>query len=188
MNLDNVLIIDTETDGLKEPYPIQVAYMQLGMMDVVYSHYFRPVKRMEYDAIAVHGISHADAFRRSNEEYALAKIAPFNVLIGHNVQFDIRALGNPSCRFIDTRSLAKYLCPDWEGYRLTTCMFYVCNTEEEALLAIAGAHDAVADLHNTKRLYFYLAKLAGRDPFDVEAMIALSEEAIRSLQITNKMG
>lgn len=181
MDLDQVLIIDTETDGLKDPYPIQVAYMQLSMPDVVFNHYFVPVKRMEYEAIAVHGITHAAAHERSRETFDLAKIATFDVLIGHNVQFDIRALGYPQCQFIDTRSIAQYLFPDWEGHRLSTCMFYVYPSEEEALLAIKAAHDAVTDIHNTKKLYFFLAQFAGIDPFDVEAMIQLSNNAIRQL-------
>lgn len=176
-DLDYVLFLDTETDCLKVPYPIQVAYMSLSSMDIVTNHYFKPIKQMEYEAIAIHGISHAEAYRRSDDEYALSKISEFEVLIGHNIPFDIRALGNPQCQYVDTRIIARYLCPEWEGYKLTTCMFYVHDTEEAALQAIKGAHDALTDLNNTRDLYFYLAKRAGIDPMDIGAMIALTEEA-----------
>ena len=182
INLDNVLFIDTETDGLTDPYLIQVAYMSMSAMDIVINHYFKPIKPMEYEAIAVHGVSHAEAYRRSEDLYALDKIAPFEVLIGHNVRYDIRALGNPQCRYVDTRAIAKFLFPNWEGHRLTTCMFYIHDSEEAALQAIQGAHDALTDLNNTRDLYLYLAKHAGIDPLDIEGMIVLNNEAEAALK------
>ena len=90
MNLDEVLILDTETDVLENPYPIQVCFKRLNN-DIFHNLYFKPVKRMEFGAIAVHGVTHEEANRRASEFYDIGKLPTFSVLIGHNIPFDIKA-------------------------------------------------------------------------------------------------
>lgn len=80
-----------------------------------------------------------------------------NTIVGHNVCFDIRFLNAElgeelSNDTIDTRFLAKELCPDLESYRLESLckQFGLCDKQH---------HRAESDVNLTYRLFEYLSNM-----------------------------
>lgn len=157
-----------------------MAYKKLDQNEM-YSHFFKPTKAIEFAAIAVHKVTYKAAIERAESYYSISKILPIDVAIGHNVRFDLNVLGI-DCPFIDTKALARFLFPQWEGHNLTTCMFYIHDTEEEALSSISCAHEATADVLNTEKLYRYIAKYLGIDYLDIDSMLIESNKAVQFLE------
>lgn len=98
--MTHIVIIDTETTGLKNPQPIQIAYIicticrkQLVPLNY-YCQYFKPTKPIEPQATLIHGITDddlADCPSIYNFELPFWHGQLFSV-IGHNVSYDWRML------------------------------------------------------------------------------------------------
>lgn len=95
-------ILDTETTGLKEPVPVEVAYIDVSkLFEVPYIHrnpyspfdkvfeyrqLFDPQKPIEFGAMATHHITNEDVAGR--DPYTAFELPNVEYLIGHNIDFD----------------------------------------------------------------------------------------------------
>lgn len=135
-------ILDTETTGLKEPVPVEVAYINISkLFEVPYIHrdpyhpfdrvfeyrkIFDPLKPIEFGAMATHHIT--NEYVQGLDPYTAFEL-PYEIeyLIGHNIDFDhevIKACGEqPEPKRICTLAIARYLYPELDSHKLTALLY-----------------------------------------------------------------
>lgn len=144
----SVYLIDTETTGLKDPQVIQLAWIRLTfnegciVEDGTFNSFYRPSKEIELGALCTHHISLMDLVDCDPSD--TAKLPPdTEYIIGHNVDFDWKALGQPDVKRICTQALARNLWPNLDSHRLGACLYNVNPADAKDMLK--NAHDAEAD-------------------------------------------
>lgn len=161
-------ILDTETTGLKESVPVEVAYIDVSkLFETTYIHrnpyspfdkvfeyrqLFDPQKPIEFGAMATHHITNDDVAGR--DPYTAFELPDIEYLIGHNIDFDwevIQACGEqPSPKRICTLAIARYLYPEIDSHKLTA-MLYALDMRY-ALDHARHAHSALDDVWMTYHL------------------------------------
>ncbi len=151
----SALIIDCETTGIEEPEPIEVAWMAIPEPSMLYDitmiscFRFKPSKMISLGALATHHIR--------DEE--LANCAPatelclpdgIEFLIGHNVDFDWKAIGSPDVKRIDTCAMSRWLWPGADSHSLGAMLYL--HHPEEAKEWLVNAHSASYDVANTRTI------------------------------------
>ena len=149
------VVLDSETHDKKDPKIIECAY---GYVDedgriipsTIISHLFNPGGPISFGAMATHhilpedliGMPHPDTF-----------VIPEDVgyIIGHNIRFDLGALGNPvGYKAIDTLALGRKAWPEMDAHT-QTALFYMLHAHKGLSLAhardfVRGAHSAGVDI------------------------------------------
>lgn len=160
------IIADTETTGLKDSRPVEVAYIDVSkLFEVPYIHryefnqqvfeyhqLFNPQKPIEFDAMATHHITDEDV--AVCEPYTAFELPKVEYLIGHNIDFDwdvIKACGEqPELKRICTLAIARYLYPEIDSHKLTA-MLYALDPIYAKDYA-RNAHSALDDVWMTYHL------------------------------------
>lgn len=139
-------IFDTETTGFKEPQIIQAAglFVEFGAKPIQsYNEYFRPTKPIEFGAKATHHIVEKDLEGcRLHSEFTLP--AGIDFLIGHNVDFDWKVIGEPSIKRICTLALARQLWPQFDSHSQGALLYALQG--DAAKGKVKGAHSADIDV------------------------------------------
>ncbi len=145
---DSAIVIDTETTGLVEPVPVEIAWMRLeaahsfAVMES-FHQYYNPGKPISFGAMGTHHITNEDI------ENALP-ISDFKFpegvgyIIGHNVDFDWNALGKPDVKRICTLALARKAWPDADSHTQSALMYMLHGPAAKE--ALKNAHSAQADI------------------------------------------
>ena len=137
------IILDTETTGIQEPVvPVEIAWEARqtlrGPVVAEFSHRYQPGKAIEYGAMATHKIIDADlADAPWYTGFDLPDGAAY--LVGHNIDYDWKAIGSPDIRRICTLALARRLWTDDQSHALGALLF--------RFMAHAKARELVADAH-----------------------------------------
>ena len=179
--MSKALIFDTETTDTTEPQIIEAAHMELFHpfdMNPIYCERFKPSKEITLGAMATHHIIPADLVScRPSAEFALPAC---DFLVGHNVDFDWKAAGEPNVKRICTLALSRYLFPDL-GSHTQSAMIYHLFPDEQAQEWCKGAHNAAADVMMCYELMKALAdEMKGRDiPCDTWEDIWQASEVAR---------
>jgi exodeoxyribonuclease X len=176
-----ILILDTETTGKTNPVPIEVAYMELDYPSLkVLSSFekrYNPEKPIELGAMATHHIMNED----------VADCEPFNnfnlpegttYLIGHNIDYDWKALNEPNVKRICTLALARFLIPDLDSYSQSALLYYIMGSDAKEHLK--NAHSALADIKICLNILCCLLQEAQKQLYQVstiEELYELSEKA-----------
>jgi exodeoxyribonuclease X len=160
MNPFAAIILDTETTGLTEPRPVEVAWIALDdpihLAEVdAFAQRYNPGKAIEYGAMATHHIQDADVAEcPAWDTFALPVGVEY--VIGHNIDFDVAALPGGSLlmssplRRICTEALARSLWPTMDSFKLGALLYKI---EPETASKMRGkAHTAVTDVHFCKIL------------------------------------
>lgn len=149
MQLARAVIVDTETTGLDDPEVIELAYTRpfTWAEELVASDYtkarFRPSKPITPGAMAAHNIIEADLV--NEPPWPGSHAFDVEYLIGHNVDFDWKALGSqPNIKRICTLELARLLYEDADSHSLRALMYYFYEAEDARNLA-KNAHSADHD-------------------------------------------
>lgn len=160
----SALILDTETTSVDEPEVIQLGYMgpvrQLtaaGLDESVQVARFKPSKPISLGAMAVHHIIEADladapAWRG---EWALPYGTEY--LVGHNIDFDWKAIGQPHVARICTLALSRSLWPDLDSHSLSALTYHFTE-HSEARDLLRNAHDAGRDVELCCRLILHILR------------------------------
>lgn len=165
----SAIIIDTETTDTEAPDVIQLAWAPLlpafegspcslsapgGEIAV---QRFKPRKPIALGAMATHHIILEDL--ETEPEWSGKWPLPMGVtfLVGHSIDFDWKAIGEPPVRRICTLALARKLWPALDSHSLSA-MTYHLTPHREARELLRGAHDALTDVALCHRLL--LAELA----------------------------
>lgn len=134
-------ILDTETTGLKEPVPVEVAYIDVSkLFEVPYIHrnpyhpfdrvfeyrkIFDPLKPIEFGAMATHHIT--NEYVQGLDPYTAFELPNVEYLIGHNIDFDCEVIQEcgeqPSPKRICTLAIARYLYPELDSHKLTALLY-----------------------------------------------------------------
>ena len=163
------LIFDTETTGISEPEIIEAAWLHVrSPLDTevleTFEQRFRPTKLIELGALATHHIMDEDlAGMPGSASFAL----PGDVthLIGHNIDYDWQVAGSPKVRRICTLALSRSLFPSINSHTQSAMLYHL--ERATARQNLIGAHSALADVQNCRRvLGFLVALLPGIQTWD----------------------
>lgn len=172
------IVIDTETT---DPTPAagvcEFAYAEIDEnFNILLEHtsLIDPEKPISASASGIHGISDSDVVDAPTlaEYMYIVQDDPLQgdvVIIGHNVQFDMRYIGPYVTNLIGqicTLKLARRFLPDAENHKLQTLMY-------ELQLPRRGSHRADSDVFTTIGLLKHLAEVSDNTlPELLEAMSA----------------
>lgn len=146
----SAIILDTETTGVDEPDVIQLAHTTLiaaprsGSYSIQVLH-FRPTKPISFGAMATHHIIPADVEHASRWPGSWDLPGGTEYLIGHNVDYDWKAIGSPDVRRICTLALARSLWPQLDSHSLGA-LIYAMHEPHVARSLLRTAHDASTDV------------------------------------------
>lgn len=174
-----VIILDTETTGLKDSRPVEIAYIDVSRLlthpmiirgfDIVfeYRQLFNPMQPIEFGAMATHHITNSDVV--DCEPYTTFTL-PESVeyMIGHNIDFDWQVIQScskqPEPKRICTLAMARYLFPEIDSHKLTA-MLYALDYDFARANA-TSAHSALDDAWMTLRLLELLLPLTKATNFE----------------------
>jgi len=176
-------IFDSETTGLNEPHLIEAAWLKLRDISSLtvtadFLQRYKPGKPIELSALATSHI--LDEELDGCEPYNTFTL-PEDVeyLIGHNVDYDWRVIGEPDVKRICTRALSSKLWPAADSHTQSAMIYLHYRTEAADLLR--NAHAALDDVKNCRLLLVKildtLAVTWGRPVSDWEELWEISEDA-----------
>ena len=136
------IIIDTETTGLDDPIPVEIAWAGLNDDSESVQRY-NPGKPISLGAMATHHITDDDV-ATSPPFQSFRFPAQVTHIIGHNVDFDWRALGEPPVKRICTLALARAKWPTLDSHSLGALIYKIRGAAARPLLR--DAHSALQDV------------------------------------------
>lgn len=167
------LILDTETDSKIDPRPIQVAYINPDNGDR-FMKYYHSGRDICPATMAVHHISNEDV--ADKQLFNFLEVPPMDYMIGHNIDYDWRVIGEPDCKRICTLALARSLFPEWSGHSLGACVYHILPAVKAKKLT-KDAHDALADVEANWEVYKHICATLAIGEDDYESVWAASEDA-----------
>ena len=180
----NALILDTETHDLNG-YPIEIAYapcsFEQGVLVInqggVFDEYFSCPEPIALGALATHHILEADiAEKPSFDTFKMPQDVQY--LIGHNIDYDIKAVQKCQPDFtvkgICTLALCRMVWPDLP-HTLGAMYYHVMDDLELARKHLRHAHNAKADIYFTGVILKTLVEQLGIK--DMNSLFIMSESA-----------
>lgn len=156
------IVIDTETTGINEPVLVEAAWIEVDApcslhLGAQFEKRFNPGKPIEFGAMATHHITNEDVAQcPPASEFGLPDGVEY--LIGHNVDFDWKVIGEPKVKRICTLAFSRAYWPD-DSHTLGA-MLYRLNVPNAREL-LRGAHSALADARNCLTLLSYIVPKSG---------------------------
>jgi len=179
----NAFIFDSETTGLNDPHLIEAAWLQLKdvsslLVTADFLQRYRPGKPIELSALATSHILDEELVDcQPHTDFSLPKDVVY--LIGHNVDYDWRVIGEPDVKRICTRALSSKLWPSADSHTQSAMIYLHYRSEATGLLR--NAHAALDDVKNCRLLLVKvldtLAATLGRPVADWEELWQISEDA-----------
>ncbi len=180
----NALILDTETHDLNG-YPIEIAYapcsFEQGVLVInhgeVFDEYFSCPEPIALGALATHHILETDiAEKPSFDTFKMPQDVQY--LIGHNIDYDIKAVQKCQPDFnvkgICTLALCRMVWPELP-HTLSAMYYHVMDDLELARKHLRHAHNAKADIYFTGVILSTLVELLGIR--DMNSLFIMSETA-----------
>lgn len=172
-------VFDTETTGVDEPIEVvEAAWARLRSAtelvdDEVFEQRYCPSKPIELGALAAHHIMDEDlvGFPPSS---AFSLPADATIIIGHNVDYDWKAIGSPKVRRIDVMAMTWKVWPELGKIKQGALLYHVDRQRARGLLK--GAHGALQDVLNCLLVLQAIAQKVGGFA-SWEAMWRFSEDA-----------
>ncbi len=180
----SALILDTETHDLNG-YPIEIAYapcsFEQGVLVInqgeVFDEYFSCPEPIALGAIATHHILETDiAEKPSFDTFKMPQGVQY--LIGHNIDYDIKAVQKCQPDFtvkgICTLALCRMVWPELP-HTLSAMYYHVMDDLELARKHLRHAHNAKADIYFTGVILKTLVEQLGIK--DMNSLFIMSETA-----------
>jgi len=157
------VVFDTETHSNVEQRIIEAAYGYVDEQDEapvlteVFCQRYNPGVPIRTGAILTHGILDEElADCPPSESFVLPEDVGY--AIGHNVEFDLQAAGNPPGVLpIDTLSLSRILWPDADSHKQGALLYTLHDelglTRPQVRDLVKNAHGAAADIGMCAQLY-----------------------------------
>lgn len=151
-----ILILDTETTGREPPEVIELAYNVLDPLnDWRFDHSnlyrFKPVHGSCLGALATHHILDSELEDEPPSLQAGTRLPEGTTyIIGHNIDYDWKALGQPPVKRICTLAMSRHLWPDLDSHRLGSMVYHLWPHEAKEMLTVPanggfGLHSAQFD-------------------------------------------
>lgn len=159
----SAVVIDTETTGLDAPEIVEVAHVHVDVAGNViapggWCGRFKPSKPISLGALATHHILDED-LRDAPPSASYQLPDGVGYIIGHNVDFDWRAIGEPDVKRIDVCAMCRSLWPDADSHS-QGAMLYLLE-REGAREGLIRAHSAAADAMNCRVILQHVIAKAG---------------------------
>ncbi|MFW2099094.1 3'-5' exonuclease [Acinetobacter johnsonii] len=180
----STLILDTETHDLNG-YPIEIAYapcsFEQGVLVInqgeVFDEYFSCPEPIALGALATHHILETDiAEKPSFDTFNMPQGVQY--LIGHNIDYDIKAVQKCQPDFtvkgICTLALCRMVWPELP-HTLSAMYYHVMDDLELARKHLRHAHNAKADIYFTGVILKTLVEQLGIK--DMNSLFIMSETA-----------
>ena len=180
----STLILDTETHDLNG-YPIEIAYapcsFEQGVLVInqgeVFDEYFSCPEPIALGALATHHILETDiAEKPSFDTFKMPQGVQY--LIGHNIDYDIKAVQKCQPDFtvkgICTLALCRMVWPELP-HTLSAMYYHVMDDLELARKHLRHAHNAKADIYFTGVILKTLVEQLGIK--DMNSLFIMSESA-----------
>lgn len=180
----STLILDTETHDLNG-YPIEIAYapcsFEQGVLVInqggVFDEYFSCPEPIALGALATHHILEIDiAEKPSFDTFKMPQDVQY--LIGHNIDYDIKAVQKCQPDFtvkgICTLALCRMVWPELP-HTLSAMYYHVMDDLELARKHLRHAHNAKADIYFTGVILKTLVEQLGIK--DMNSLYIMSETA-----------
>lgn len=161
--MTTILVFDTETTDAQEPELIEAGGYYFdspdGKIDAdsasssfIYDRY-KPTKPIAYGAMATHHILEADLIDCPPSS-SFAFPVPFDYMVGHNVDFDWKVVGEPNVRRICTLAMSRWLFPNADSHTLSAMLYRLTPADAHDLLRdeLRSAHNALKDCELDARL------------------------------------
>ena len=155
-----VLIIDTETTGLTEPRPVEVAWLNLKditSLKIVqeFEQKYNPEKPIEFGAMSTHYILDEDvADKPSYKTFEIPDETEY--IIGHNIDYDWEVVNKPDVKRIDTLALSRRIWKDAGSHSLSALIYMLAKDKRKVRDRLKFAHSAMTDV---KMCWFLLNKI-----------------------------
>lgn len=156
---DTALILDTETTDKENGEVIELAWLESpNLLDPSsVSHCgqrrFTPTKPSTYGALATHGILDEEVAGLEPSHTAFNQLPEARFWIGHNIDFDWRALGQRPGPFrICTLALCRKHWPEVDSHSLSAMMYFLYGRTAGVREQVRGAHGALADVLMTRQI------------------------------------
>lgn len=150
----NAYIVDTETTG-EDPIPevIELAIIRCNRDPAdepytpVFCGFFKPTGRILFSAMAVHHILPEELAGEPDSATAKTYLpADMEYMIGHNVDYDWKALGQPACKRICTLAISRFIWPGNDGHSQSALAYQLSADLAVTRELLRGAHGATVDV------------------------------------------
>lgn len=164
--MTKALILDVESTGLDEPQVIEYGAMPvwftqggiLGFSDIHVSRHM-PTKPISAGAMGTHGIIEEDLV--GCPPFSLEQVGfECEYLIGHGIDYDWKALGEPDVKRIDTLAFSRHLWPELDSHKLMAMVFHIDRQEGKRFFA--GAHSVSTDVQAAAFLLIHILAEIGK--------------------------
>lgn len=178
------LILDTETTTIEDAEVIELAWQRFDTFGQLASsshvadfhQRFTPLKPPTFGAVGVHHILPSDLVDLPPSEGAVSYLpAATSYLIGHNIDFDWKALGSPTINRICTLAMARNLWPECDAHNLSAITYYLYGANATTRAKLRNAHSAVEDVSLCAAVLVRCIEASGVQSFD--ELYAFSEHA-----------
>lgn len=174
------IVFDTETTGINEPVVIEAAWIRLhdpyslAVMES-FAQRYNPGKPIELGALATHHILDEELVDcPPASEFSLP--AGTEYIIGHNVDYDWKVIGEPPVKRICTLALCRHLFPEADSHSQSAMIYLFERDAAKGLLR--NAHSAADDVKNCRVVLDYvLSKLGATQGSTWEWLWQISEKA-----------
>ena len=181
------VVIDTEATQLDNPEPIQIAYLPMKLyrttkpyltitpQAVAFNQMFKPEHPITAGAMAVHHITNKDVAKcEPSSSFTLPDQTQY--IIGHNVDFDAKSIGDDQRKRICTLAMCRSFFPEWGSHTLGASLIELYG-EEQGLKILGNAHDAANDTLSCAYLLHALIDKVGKPIASFEQLYRISEKA-----------
>ena len=176
----SAIILDTETTDVEDNDVIELAWESYPRNEKItrWCGRYSTDKPIRWGALAVHNILPSDLVGLPPASRAPDDVPIVDYWIGHNIDFDWKALGSPSSvRRIDTLAMCRDLWPEVDSHKLTAMIYYTQGANEVTRKKVLRAHSAMDDVEMCWELLGTICEVAKLDPRDLEALWEYSEAA-----------
>jgi exodeoxyribonuclease X len=170
------LILDTETTDVENCEVIELGYIHYPEdVEPAFLRRYRPEGAIKWGALATHHI-----LREELNDCPPAADAPGDVplvdyWIGHNIDFDWRALGKPPVKRIDTLALCRLYWPEVDSHSLTAMAYFLLGANAGTKGRVRAAHAALDDVLICRSILEVIRKVHKIET--MEELYAASEDA-----------
>lgn len=180
----DAIILDTETttnkDTPERPLEvIELAWIPLSPGNDLsggFARRYKPKLQATFGATAVHHILPSDLEDCPPSAQAPQDVPPAKYWIGHNIDFDWKALGSPSgVKRICTLALSRSLWPECDAHNLSAMMYFTQGCKPEVRERLRSAHAATDDCEFVLTILQTIMAIAKTR--DLAGLHELSEEA-----------
>lgn len=176
------IYLDTETTTNKDTPERPLEVVELAWFSLAgsaaegFRQLYKPNMPCTWGATAVHHILPLELLDQPPSSQAPKDLPSATYWIGHNIDFDWKALGSPrGVKRICTLALSRSLWPECDSHTLSAMVYFTLGANASTRDRLRNAHAALADCEFVRELMEAITAKTGVT--DLAAMYELSEEA-----------